>query len=613
MRPRRLRASIGLAVAVLACGKADPKGLEISVDLNGQTPDTIRVLVSASPGGFAMASGSSTPGVTITNETDDAGQPAVALLFKSPAFTFGGKFSFLLDTQNPIQLDMTASALGFANERLNSGADAKSKSLAAAGHAAIPLTLDMRMGDISPTTRTTDLLADVADVTVKGGRKNAHLRSLASCNVDSPSGATAADDVVIGAPSSEDGRNLGPVGAVHVVLGGSPPAVVDLATVGTGQEFHFYGRDPGDELGFSVACADLNGDGVSDMVIGAPGANAGAGRVYVVFGRSSIAGTPINLANNVGQGIAVIESSAANGRFGEAVFAVPALAGIRPAELVIAAPGASLVHVLTPPAPPTGIQAGDVTQIVHATISGAAARAVVAGKFTGRRDATGALDVAVGDWMLHPDNDPLKQGIVYVFPAVDPTLPTGFAVDALAPLGQSLTLVGDNKSFFGQALLALDSGAGQDLVVGAPGEVDGKGRVHFYKNDSDFFQFPMRPSDSGQLTGPADGGHFGAALAVSVSGSGFGTTERLLVGAPDTTRGMRGAAGAGYVFGTSTARSFPLFAQIFGADETDHLGAAVAGGQVDSDMVGDFIFAAPDADGNGGNTGAGVVYVRFAR
>lgn len=51
------------------------------------------------------------------------------------------------------------------------------------------------------------------------------------------------------------------------------------------------GRDPGDALGAKIITGDLNGDGLNDLVVGAPGANGASlqdtGRVYVFFGKLS--------------------------------------------------------------------------------------------------------------------------------------------------------------------------------------------------------------------------------------------------------------------------------------------------------------------------------------
>jgi hypothetical protein len=54
------------------------------------------------------------------------------------------------------------------------------------------------------------------------------------------------------------------------------PLTLTKSTLGQGS--------PGDEFGAAVVLADLNEDGCSDIIVGAPGASGGAGRVYVVLG-----------------------------------------------------------------------------------------------------------------------------------------------------------------------------------------------------------------------------------------------------------------------------------------------------------------------------------------
>jgi hypothetical protein len=76
------------------------------------------------------------------------------------------------------------------------------------------------------------------------------------------------------------------------------PAVVPLATLypaGGGDGTHGFvltGIDVRDYSGGSVSVAgDVDGDGVDDLIVGAPGGDPGgdssAGESYVVFGRSS--------------------------------------------------------------------------------------------------------------------------------------------------------------------------------------------------------------------------------------------------------------------------------------------------------------------------------------
>jgi len=83
-------------------------------------------------------------------------------------------------------------------------------------------------------------------------------------------------DLVIGAPPA--GATFG--GAVYVIYGSAsgapPPFSVNDADVA------ILGESDGDSVGSSLACADVNGDGIDDLVIGAPGVTP-AGYAYVVY------------------------------------------------------------------------------------------------------------------------------------------------------------------------------------------------------------------------------------------------------------------------------------------------------------------------------------------
>ncbi|MEO1278475.1 MAG: integrin alpha [Planctomycetota bacterium] len=110
-------------------------------------------------------------------------------------------------------------------------------------------------------------------------------------------------DLIIGAPTADqDGQPF--AGEAYVVFGrdagaGSFPVTIELADLDGTNGFRLNGIDADDNAGFSVASAgDINGDGVSDVVFGAPFADSSgrplAGESYVVFGRS-FAGCPADL------------------------------------------------------------------------------------------------------------------------------------------------------------------------------------------------------------------------------------------------------------------------------------------------------------------------------
>ena len=95
------------------------------------------------------------------------------------------------------------------------------------------------------------------------------------------------DDVIIGAPSV-----LSSTGESYVVFGSSVgfPESLDLAHLDGHIGINIIGIDTYDYSGFSVSGAgDINGDGIDDVIIGAPRADPNdqysAGESYVVFGQ----------------------------------------------------------------------------------------------------------------------------------------------------------------------------------------------------------------------------------------------------------------------------------------------------------------------------------------
>ncbi len=91
-------------------------------------------------------------------------------------------------------------------------------------------------------------------------------------------------DVALGAASANGpGDNRAGAGAVYVFFG--PFAPGSSLDAGAPQyDAAFYGAAAGDGLGRALSVGDFNGDGVDDLVMAAPAANTGAGRVYVMFG-----------------------------------------------------------------------------------------------------------------------------------------------------------------------------------------------------------------------------------------------------------------------------------------------------------------------------------------
>ncbi|HMR34417.1 MAG TPA: hypothetical protein PKA13_25445 [Geminicoccaceae bacterium] len=106
-------------------------------------------------------------------------------------------------------------------------------------------------------------------------------------------------DLIVGALLNDSaGRNAG---AAYVVFGRvdgftSPVDLKDIA-VGRGG-FKIQGENASDYAGSSVSAAgDVNGDGIDDLIVGAPERISDEGAAYVVFGRTSRFTSPLDLGD----------------------------------------------------------------------------------------------------------------------------------------------------------------------------------------------------------------------------------------------------------------------------------------------------------------------------
>ena len=96
------------------------------------------------------------------------------------------------------------------------------------------------------------------------------------------------DDIIIGDPDGITGKTTVVFGSKNSSAWGS--GILSLATLADGQRgFSLLGQ-VGDESGYSVSSAgDINGDGLADILVGAPYAS-GSEKTTVVFGSNRVLG-----------------------------------------------------------------------------------------------------------------------------------------------------------------------------------------------------------------------------------------------------------------------------------------------------------------------------------
>ena len=187
--------------------------------------------------------------------------------------------------------------------------------------------------------RVRDLFAEDFDSMFHGVEKNSAAGfSVAAGDVN----GDGLDDLIIGAAIGDGlySKKKNDAGATFVYFGRKELGkTVDLSTQA---DLVIYGANGLDMSGFAVAAGDLNGDGLDDIIIGAPQADSllkgkqnDSGITYVVFGRREFPERKIGLET----GAADVElHSTKNGEYSGSSLAVGDVNGDKIADLLIGSP-----------------------------------------------------------------------------------------------------------------------------------------------------------------------------------------------------------------------------------------------------------------------------------
>jgi unsaturated chondroitin disaccharide hydrolase len=424
-------------------------------------------------------------------------------------------------------------------------------------------------------------------------------------------------DAAVGAPG-EDSR----AGAVGVVYGSSS----GLPGGGAGARQFAQGAaagtaEAGDRLGDALASGDFNRDGYADLAVGAPGEDAEAGVVNVLYGGAS--GLASTGATQLSQSDAG-QVKEAGDHFGAALSAGD-LNADGYADLAIGAPdedtgaGADAGAIDVVYGSASGLTAADAKVVAQGSAGGTAR----AGEHFGAALAAGwfddgpVADLAVGA----PGDDAARSGGGPEAGAVNVLYGTrsGLGAAGTVQLTQSTAgQVSEAGDHFGAALAAgrFDADAHSDLAVGAPDEDTGSGRDTgaidaVYGSTSGLTASGARVFGQSSAGGSAQpGDRFGAALAAG-SFDDDGRSD-LAVGAPGDDSGASDGGAVNVLYGGAAgiaSTGARQLGQAFGAGQAetgDHFGAALGSGDFNGDARGDLLAGASDEDTAAG-ADAGVV------
>ena len=480
--------------------------------------------------------------------------------------------------------------------------------------------------------------------------------------------ADGIDDLAIGAPDARIlvGQTLRDrAGAVYIVFGRRDlPGAIDTASGPTGGvDVTILGSSDGDSLGFALASADVNGDGIADLLIGVPGADQiqhdNVGAVFVILGHRSFASNAtIDLAQSNSVDLKIYGTG---DRFGASIAVGNIDSPTSQAAILVGAPGHSVES------------AGSAYMVLGHGSFGTSSRLIDLRSNAPTLTVRGVEHQRLGTSVALGDINGDGEGDVFVgapganrpdrSDGIAPAALAGAVYAVLGPVTSGRTVnIGSGQhdlSFYGfnggdrfGAAIAVGEITGDnidDLAVGAPSAsgiyFDRGTGITYHLSGSEggrVHVFPGRPTFSSSRLDTAAYEHATTIVGFSEAAWGFSLAignynvegnadliKDLIIGIPGAgksrSQNRAGEGGARVLFGGSkllsiTARPRLAFStapepEEISAGDLDlpfgaNLGFSVVAGDINGDGSGDLITSAPFADGNG-QPQAGQVQIRF--
>jgi hypothetical protein len=302
------------------------------------------------------------------------------------------------------------------------------------------------------------------------------------------------DDLAMATPAAAAGA-----GSVYVMFGGGWAAETDFAT--DEPDVLLTGADAGDYAGFTLTTADLDGDGTSELLVsamlgdGPQNARADAGEVYVLSGRSLLAGSTISLS----QATDVVYGARAGDRLGEGLAAGDVTGDGKPDLILVATfgagpdgsrAGAGETYVVASPAalPLDLASAPPALTVIGADAGDQLGHSVGAGD----TDGDGAADLWLG--AVSADGPGNAVNLAGEAALVTGKRAPGTVIDTAAGQASAIIYGPEREARFGRSLAVGDVNGDHlaDLAISAP-NLDGRSGRIFILNGRNSY-----PDDAGE-------------------------------------------------------------------------------------------------------------------